>query len=276
MFVHFLSTLFFFFPQKKIFSCRSTGRVSALLSTPRERLRESVGRRRRRKSLPLIFYLFIYFFSPPLPCMKSNGNHGNLALYRTELRRLKLSSARRGALSITLTSALWHAHKQHTHTRLPALSSVHVTSQARDHDIFLFIWGGKKPLRAPVSSGWIWMQKNTHDRGWKKKSVFEDVKTNPSINKERKKEKKNLENIISQFLFLLYRLFMFLNCNRRTPSLFFVQHLKKKKNLVRKFSAEIYGLAMNKVEQWCNESLHEWIGNWKTNKQRTGKFVFGS
>ncbi len=64
--------------------------------------------------------------------MKSWGNHGNLALYRTELRRLKLSSAWRGELSITLASAVSHTQtnkhthihaRAHTHKCSPALSS---------------------------------------------------------------------------------------------------------------------------------------------------------
>ena len=128
--------------------------------------------------------------------MKSNGNHSNLALYRTELRRLKLSSAWRGELSITLTSALWHAHKQHTnnththththkqhthtHTHTFACSFIrHMTSQARDHDIFLFIWGVQ------------WMDLNAETVQVKRwKNVFlRMLKHTLQLKKKKKREK---------------------------------------------------------------------------------------
>ncbi len=131
----------------QIFHLPLNGQVSPLLSTRRGGSARAIHKGEEEKILTVFFFSF--------PCMKSNGNHGNLALYRTELRTLKLSSAWRGELSITLASAISHKHTHaHTHTikqtkknnnthihihRFACSFILHMTSQARNHDIFLFI-----------------------------------------------------------------------------------------------------------------------------------------
>ena len=71
---------------------------------------------------------YFRFFPSTFPCMKSKGNHGNLALYRTELSRLKTSSgSERRVINHSGIRTVTHTYKHihtHTNTHTPALSTV--------------------------------------------------------------------------------------------------------------------------------------------------------